>query len=178
MKILYFDIFAGISGDMCLGALVDLGCPLDELRAALAPLQIPGFDLTAERVLRGPLSGTQVHVHLEEEHHVHRKLADMLAIVDRGTWPDAVRARIEQAFTALAEVEGRIHNKPHDQIHFHEVGSYDAVVDICGTLLGLHLLGIEQVNCSKIPVGEGFITTRHGRLPLPCPATAQLLEGF
>ncbi|MBN2327048.1 MAG: nickel pincer cofactor biosynthesis protein LarC [Candidatus Omnitrophica bacterium] len=178
MKTLYFDVFAGISGDMCLGALIDLGCSGDELRETLSGMNIPGFDLTWERVMRGPLSGIKAHVRVEEEHHVHRTLSDMLAIVDRISWPAGVRERIESVFTVLAKAEGRIHNKPYDQIHFHEVGSYDAVIDIAGTLLALHLLGVENCACSKIHVGEGFAQTRHGKLPLPVPATADLLQGF
>lgn len=178
MKILYFDVFAGISGDMCLGAIVDLGCPLEAISSTLSSLQIPGFQLESERVSRGALSGTKVHVHVHEEHHVHRNLQDMLEIANRVAWPGQVQEQITAAFTALAKVEGHIHNKPFDQIHFHEVGSYDAVIDICGTFLGMHLLGIEKFICSKIHVGEGFVKTHHGLLPLPCPAAAQLLEGF
>jgi len=178
MKTLYFDIFAGMSGDMTLGALTDLGCPLDEIKATLAGLRVPGFDLSAERVLRGPLSGTQVHVRVEEEHHVHRKLADMLDIADRVDWPGQVRQQIETAFTYIAVVEGRVHNRPYNEIHFHEVGSYDALIDVAGSFLGMHLLGIEKCHASNVHVGEGFVTTRHGKLPLPCPATAHLLEGF
>ncbi|MEW6234824.1 MAG: nickel pincer cofactor biosynthesis protein LarC [Candidatus Omnitrophota bacterium] len=179
MKIIYFDAFSGISGDMCLGALVDAGCPLEEIKNHLAGLNIPGFDLRAEKVQRGPLAGTQVHVQVEEEHHVHRHLADVLQIADRISWPGNVRQRIEQVFTALAQAEGKVHNKPFDHIHFHEVGCFDAIVDISGTLLGLHLLGVERFACSKIPVGEGFSgETQHGRLPLPVPATAELLRGF
>ncbi len=178
MKTLYFDVFAGISGDMCLGALLDLGCPGEELRDTLAATNIPGFDLTWERVMRGPLSGVKAHVHVKEEHHVHRTLSDVLAIVDRVVWPDPVRERIESVFTVLAKAEGRIHNKPFDQIHFHEVGSFDAIVDISGTLWGLHRLGVQKCVCSKVHVGEGFVKTRHGTLPLPVPATAELLQGF
>lgn len=178
MKTLYFDVFAGISGDMCLGALLDLGCPGEELRETLRGMKIPGFDLTWERVMRGPLSGVKAHVQVEEEHHVHRKLADVLAIVDRILWPERVRERISAVFTALAKAEGRIHNKPYDQIHFHEVGSFDAIVDISGTLLALHLLGVDFCACSKVHVGEGFVESRHGALPLPAPAAADLLKGF
>jgi len=163
---------------MCLGALVDAGCPLEAIKSTLQGLSLPGFDLQAEKVRRGPLSGTQVHVRVEEERHRHRKLADVLALVDRVNWPGPVRERIEAAFTALAKAEGRIHGKAYDQIHFHEVGSFDAVIDISGSLLGLHLLGVEQCACSKIHVGEGFVETQHGVLPVPAPATAELLQGF
>ncbi len=178
MKKLYFDVFAGISGDMCLGALIDAGCPLEELKRILSGLKLPSFDLRGERVSRGALSGTKVQVHVHEEHHVHRHLSDVLAIVDRIQWPGKVREQIELAFTALAKAEGKIHNKPYDKIHFHEVGSYDAIVDISGTLLALHMLGIESCECSKIHVGEGFVKTQHGKLPLPVPASSELLMGF
>ena len=141
-------------------------------------MDIPAFDLRKEPALRGPLSGTKVHVEVQEEPHSHRKLMDVLKIVDRVQWPGAVRDQIEDAFTVLAKAEGRVHGKAYDQIHFHEVGCYDAIVDICGTLLGLNLLGVETCFCSKLHVGEGFVKTRHGRLPLPVPATAHLIQGF
>ncbi len=178
MKLLYFDVYSGISGDMCLGALVDAGCPLEELRSVLSEMKIPSFNLRSEKVMRRALSGTKVHVELEEEHHVHRHLADVLEIVDRVRWPSDVRERIERVFTVLAKAEGKIHNKPYDHIHFHEVGSYDAIVDISGTVLGLHLLGIERCVCSKIHIGQGFVKTQHGQLPIPVPATSELLRGF
>ena len=179
MKTLYFNPFSGISGDMCLGALVDAGCPPDELKAQLAQLHLPGFDLRWERVMRGPIEGTQVHVVVEEEPHAHRTLADVLNLVDQAHFPERVRSQVERVFTALAQAEGRVHGRPHDRIHFHEVGSYDAVVDISGTVHALYLLGVEDCRCSRVHVGEGFVSgTRHGTLPLPAPATAYLLERF
>ncbi len=178
MKVIYFDAFSGISGDMCLGALVDAGCPAEEIKLLLTQLQIPGFDLRWERVERGPLTGTKVHVMVEEEHHVHRHLRDILEITDRANFPGNVRETIEAVYTALAQAEGEVHGKPYDKIHFHEVGSFDAIVDISGTILALHLFGIEKVYCSRIHVGEGFASTHHGKLPIPVPATANLLRGF
>ncbi len=179
MKTLYFDVFAGISGDMCLGALIDAGCPVGELRSTLAQLQLPGFDLTSETVRRGSLSGTKAHVIVEEEPNLHRSLGGVLKIVDTISWPGNVREKIEEAFTHLAKAEGKIHDKPYDNIHFHEVGSYDAILDISGALLGMHLLGVDQYTASKIHVGEGTISgTRHGTIPLPSPASADLLQGF
>ncbi len=179
MSSIHFDVFAGISGDMCLGALVDVGCPLEILTQTLSQLEIPGFSLQAERVQRASLSGTKIDVTVEEEQHVHRKLKDVLEIVDRISWPGRVREQIEEVFTALASAEAKVHNRSIEEIHFHEVGSYDAIIDISGTLLALHNLGIEKVTCSKIHVGEGFSgKTRHGHLPLPVPAAAELLQGF
>ncbi len=178
MKVIYFDVFAGISGDMCLGALADAGCPMDEVKALLTPLNVPGFDLQWKRVDRGVLSGTKVDVIVDEEPHVHRTLSDVLAIVDRVSWPGAVRDRIEAAFTVLAESEGQVHGKPYDKIHFHEVGSFDAIIDISAVMMGIHLLGVDRCYCSKIHVGEGFAHTRHGTIPVPVPATARMLTGF
>lgn len=179
MKSVYFDPFSGISGDMCLGALADAGCPMDEVREALMGMEMPGFDLTWEKVMRGPIEGTKVTVTAQEEPRSHRTLADVLDIVDRAAPPAPARGRIETVFSALARAEGRVHGKPHDKIHFHEVGCFDAIADIAGTILGLHLMGVEKVYCSRIQVGEGFVGgTRHGTLPLPAPATAYLLENF
>lgn len=179
MKQLHFDVFAGISGDMTLGALLDAGCPLDALVEQLSPMGIPGFALEAEAVMRGVLRGTKVHVSVQEEPHVHRSLKDVLDIVDRVTWPDRVRQQIELAFTELAHAEGKIHNRPYDTIHFHEVGSFDAIIDICASLFAIHIMEIDSITCSRIHVGTGLIEgTRHGTIPAPGPATLELLKGF
>lgn len=179
MKTAYFEPFAGIAGDMCIGALIDAGCPADALRGKLAKLQLPQFDLQWEKVMRGPLQGTKAHVIVEEEHHAHRKLGGVLEIVSKANYPQKIYDTIEAVFTVLAKAEGRVHGKAHDEIHFHEVGCYDAIADICGTVIALHLMEIDQVLCGKIHVGSGFVEgTRHGTLPLPAPATAYLLEGL
>lgn len=179
MKIIYFDVFAGISGDMCLGALVDAGCPGEALRSTLRQLNLPGFDMNWSKVRRGALSGTKVDIIVEEEPHAHRSLGDVLSIVDRIEWPGRVRERIETAFTFLAKAEGLIHDRPYDAIHFHEVGSYDAILDISGSLLAIHLMEIERFACSRIHLGTGIIEgTRHGRIPAPAPASSDLLKGF
>lgn len=179
MKTIYFDCFSGVSGDMCLGALIDAGCPVEALSDTLGQMKLPGFGLSAERVRRKALTGTRAHVAVEEEPRAHRTLADVLELVDRASWPGDVRERIEEAFTRLARAEGLIHDRPYDEIHFHEVGSYDAIIDISGAMLGFHLMGVTSFACSKIHVGQGTITgTRHGEIPLPPPAAAEMLKGF
>lgn len=179
MRTVYFEPFAGIAGDMCIGALIDAGCPAEALRGELAKLNLPQFDLRWEKVMRGPLQGTKAHVIVEEEPRSHRKLGGVLEMVAKAGYPEKIFGRVEAVFTVLAKAEGRVHGRDYNEIHFHEVGCYDAIADVCGTVIALDLMRIESVKCGKVHTGSGFVEgTRHGTLPLPAPATAYLLEGL
>lgn len=173
-RVIYFDCFSGISGDMALGALIDAGLSLEALREALQRLNINGWDLRASREVRGPLTGTRAHV-VAPEGHVHRNLNDIRAIISAASLPAAVIDRSIRIFTILAEAEARVHGTTVDQIHFHEVGALDAIVDIVGVVAGLDLLGVEQVFASPLPLGAGWVRTAHGPLPVPAPATLAIL---
>src|SRR6185295_9481996 len=153
---LYFDCFSGISGDMALGALLDAGLPLDALRAELAKLDIAGWTIEAERGARGALAGTRARVDAAEQ-STHRHLADVRAIIEASRLAPAVKERSIQIFMLLAEAEGHVHGIPADQVHFHEVGALDAIVDIVGVAAGLALLGIDQVYASPLPLGSGWV---------------------
>jgi pyridinium-3,5-bisthiocarboxylic acid mononucleotide nickel chelatase len=174
VRVAYFDCFSGISGDMALGALLDLGLPLAELRAALAGLNLPGWSIDAERGVRAYLSGTRALVHAPEQ-ETHRHLADVRAILAASGLAPRVRDQSLKAFTLLAEAEARVHGTTPDQVHFHEVGALDAIVDIVGVMAGLRLLGVEQVYASPLPLGAGWVRAAHGMLPIPAPATLYLL---
>ncbi|GAB4108501.1 MAG: nickel pincer cofactor biosynthesis protein LarC [Roseiflexaceae bacterium] len=173
-QVIYFDCFSGISGDMALGALLDAGLPLEALRAELDKLELPGWSIVAERGMRGYLSGTRALVHAPEQ-PVHRHLADVRAIIERSSLAQEVRQRSLRVFTLLAEAEGRVHGMSPDEVHFHEVGALDAIVDIVGVVAGLALLGVKQVYASALPLGGGWVRAAHGMLPVPAPATLNLL---
>jgi uncharacterized protein (TIGR00299 family) protein len=174
MRAIYFDCFSGISGDMALGALLDAGLPLDALRAELGTLRLDGWSLDARRELRGTLGGIRALVHAPEQ-MMHRRLADIQAILGASGLPPEVRARSLRVFTLLAEAEGKVHGVPPEQVHFHEVGALDAIIDIVGVVAGLALLGVEAVFASPLPLGGGWTRAAHGALPLPAPATLNLL---
>ncbi len=174
-QIAYFDCFSGASGDMILGALVDAGLALDDLRRGLAGLPLTGeYALTAETVQRGALRATQVRVEVSDAHS-HRHLADIVAIIEAADLSPSVKEKSLAIFRRLAEAEARIHATSVEQVHFHEVGAVDAIVDIVGAVFGLERLGVAQVYVSSLPLGGGQVETSHGMLPLPAPAALELL---
>jgi uncharacterized protein (TIGR00299 family) protein len=176
MKLAYFDCFSGISGDMTLGALVDAGCPVERLRAELRALQVPGWDLTAEKVWKNGMAATYVKVKTEDQSK-HRSLSAILEILEKSGLAPGVRERAGAIFRKLGEAEARVHDVPVEKIHFHEVGAVDAIVDIVGACIGFETLGIEKFACSALNVGGGTAKMAHGVLPVPAPATANLLQG-
>jgi len=177
MRIAYFDCGAGASGDMILGALVDAGYPVEALRAALDTLGIEGWRVEARPVERGGLRGTQLVVDAERGRHFGT-LGDMVAPIEKSGLPARVRERATAILGRLAEAEARVHRVPVAAVHFHEVGALDTLVDVVGAAAGLDGLGIERVYVSPLPLGGGTVETRHGRLPVPAPATVELLRGF
>ena len=179
MRVVHFDCPSGASGDMILGALVDAGASIDMLRAELRKLALPGWQLTAREVTRGAFRATKVDVALDGggDHH-HRHLADIIAILRASTLPGDVTARAELIFTRLADAEARVHGTSREEVHFHEVGAVDAIIDITGAAVALSMLGADSVSASALPVGSGFVDTAHGRIPIPAPGTAELLRGF
>ena len=176
MKLVYFDCFSGISGDMTLGALVDAGCDAAQLRSELQALSVPGWELTAEKVWKNGLAATYVRVKAEDQTK-HRSLSAILQILKGSHLANPVRERAAAIFTKLGEAEARVHDVPIEKIHFHEVGALDAIVDIVGACIGFHALGVERFACSPLNVGGGTAKMAHGVLPVPAPATANLLQG-
>ncbi|MHB8499639.1 MAG: nickel pincer cofactor biosynthesis protein LarC [Candidatus Acidiferrales bacterium] len=176
MKLAYFDCFSGISGDMTLGALVDAGCAAEHLRADLRGLQVPGWELTTEKVWKNGMAATYVRV-VTEDQSKHRSLSAILEILQKSQLAPAVRERAAAIFQKLGEAEARVHDVPLEKIHFHEVGAVDAIVDIVGACIAFHMLGIEKFACSPLNVGGGTAKMAHGVLPVPAPATANLLQG-
>ncbi len=196
MRLAYFDCPSGAAGDMVMGALVDAGVPFEALRNELAKLRLPGFTLERREVMKGVFRATKVDVHMHDHDHTHgdpghghgephgrhehpdRHLGSILGLIGASGLDAAVKANAARIFTRLAEAEARVHGTTVDQVHFHDVGAVDAIVDVTGACIGLHLLGIEAVHCSALPVGGGFVTGAHGKIPIPGPGTAELLKGF
>lgn len=174
--IAYLDLPAGLSGDMFLGCLVDAGWPIDALAATIEALRLPAgaVQVRAEQVQRGPLRATLVHVDASETAQ-HRHLSDIRALIERASLAPWVQAHAIATFTRLAMAEAKVHGEPVEHVHFHEVGALDAIVDIVGAAAGLHHLGIEQLYASGAPLGSGWVQSAHGQIPLPAPATLELL---
>ncbi len=180
MKIAYFDCFSGASGDMCLGALVDAGVPVDELEKELGKLPVGGFHLKARRVRRSGISATKVDVLLDAGsrggHKKARRWADIREIIRRSSFSSTTKERAKVIFTALFKAEARVHGEQISKVHLHELGAVDCLVDIFGTLAGLELLDVGKVYASPLNLGGGSVKTTHGILPVPAPATAEVLR--
>ncbi|MBA3248023.1 MAG: nickel pincer cofactor biosynthesis protein LarC [Pyrinomonadaceae bacterium] len=175
MKTLYFDCFAGASGDMILGALVSAGVDARLLIEQLSRLNVEGFDVSFETVDRSGISATRAHVQARDERQ-HRHLSDILKIIEASSLTESVKERAAKIFTRLGEAEARVHNVALEQIHFHEVGALDAIVDVVGACIGFELLGVEKFMASPLHVGSGTVEMAHGRFPVPPPAVVELLR--
>jgi uncharacterized protein (TIGR00299 family) protein len=177
MPIAILDPFSGIAGDMTLGALVDVGLDADWLRALPARLGIDGVQVRIERVKRAGLACTKVDFEIPPQPH-SRGIREIRKLIAEASVPDGVRSRADAAFTILAEAEGSIHGVPPEDVHLHEVGAVDAILDITGSVWGFELLDVRRVYCGPLTVGEGTVSAAHGVLPVPAPATMKLLEGL
>ena len=176
MRIAYFDCFAGISGDMTLGALLDAGADEARFREELKKLKGIEFDLKIHKVAKKGIEATDVHVITGHECH-HRRLKDVTEIINSSTLSDSAKERSVSIFQRLAEAEGAVHGHSPEEVHFHEVGAVDAIVDIVGSCILIELLGIEKIVASPLPMGHGFVEAAHGKIPLPAPATIEILKG-
>jgi len=198
LKLAYFDCPSGAAGDMILGALVDAGVPFEKLESELAGLALAGYRLERAEVMKAGFRATKVHVHLDgyeegpgyfrrlpdpegqHEHSPagHRGLGEILGILERSRLTPVVRDMASRVFRRLAEAEARVHGTTPERVQFHDVGAIDAIVDVTGSCIGLHLLGVDAVHFGTLPVGGGFVQGPHGRIPVPAPAVAELLRGF
>lgn len=180
MRILYLDCFSGISGDMFIGACVDAGVDQHFLRESLAKLSIREFTIEFERVQRCGIAATKARVRVTSDHkdHIHRHLKDIEEIIGESSLSENVKGQSLAVFRRLAEAEASVHGTSIDQIHFHEVGAVDAIVDIVSAAICVEALGVEAVYTSPVSLGGGTVRCAHGVLPVPAPATAKLLEGF
>ena len=190
MKVLYYDCFAGISGDMNLGALLDLGVEEAVLRQELDKLGVEGYELVVKREKKMGIEGTRVTVKLQPHHHQHphehdhhhqephRNLTDIYEIIDNSTLSGSVKDRAKKMFLLIGKAEAKIHGKSLDEIHFHEVGAIDSIVDIVGAAICIDKLNVDKIMASRVEVGGGFVTCAHGTFPVPAPATAEILANI
>ena len=178
MPLAYFDCFAGAGGDMIVAALLSAGCKLSAIRAQLATLPLDGYAIRAEPANRAGISGTRFCVDVEKADQPDRHLDDILAIIDAGKLPARAAERAGAIFRRLAQAEAQVHGISIREVHFHEVGAVDSIVDIVAACIGLELLGVDRVVCSEIPTGRGTLKCDHGVMPIPAPATAELLRGL
>ena len=176
MRIAYVDCFSGASGDMILGALIDAGLSPRLLRQELKKLNLSKVQLTVRKVLKGGISATRVVVEGNEKRS-HRNLKEMVRIIDRSGLDAEVKSLSKRIFGKIASTEAGIHRTPAEEVHFHEVGGLDSIVDICGAVWGLRRMGIEKIHVSKVNVGAGFVNCEHGVLPVPAPAALALMNG-
>ncbi len=187
MRIAYLDTFSGISGDMTVGALLDLGLPLAAVREAIATLALADVEVTAESVMRSGIRATKFNVRVHGEHpdrphgdhhvHPHRPYAGIRDLLARSALAAPVRSAALAIFARLAEAEGRVHGIAPDAVEFHEVGALDAIVDVVGAALGFTHLGVDAVHVGPLPLGQGRVHAAHGALPVPAPAVVELLRG-
>jgi len=176
MRAAYFNCFSGISGDMVLAALVDLGWPVKELERELNKLDLFNYQIEAEKVAKQGIISTQIKIHIKEGKK-ERTLKDILSILDKSKLEEKIKERSQAIFIRLASVEAKIHGKSVQEVHFHELGGLDTIIDVVGAVAGMKYLGIEKVYSSSLPLGKGFLKCSHGTLPVPAPATLELLKG-
>jgi len=177
VRILYIDPIAGAAGDMFLGALVDAGADFDRLKADLSKLNVPGFDLVRSTVKRQSIAGTKVDV-VVTDNETHRHLGDLVGIIGAANLPDEVKENSLKALFALAQAEAEAHRVPLHDVHLHEVGGLDCLVDIVGTCLAIHQLGVAHVISGPVALGTGTVACAHGRMPVPAPGTLAILKNF
>jgi uncharacterized protein (TIGR00299 family) protein len=179
MKIAYFDTISGISGDMTLGAFVSAGVSIDELISELRKLKLTGFELSVQHITRNGILAAKVDVVISEQPHYHRHLKDIEKLIDDSDLSANVKERAKKIFHEVAVAEAKVHNTTIEKVHFHEVGAIDSLVDIVGASICLEKLGIEAVYSSPMKVGNGgLVKTQHGMLPIPTPATMEILKGY
>ncbi len=177
MKIAYFDCFSGISGDMTVGAMLNAGLKIETLEKELEKLGVSGYRLEVNKVAKKGISATKFNVKIKEK-GVERRFKDILTILEKSKLDEEIKKKTKKIFFNIAQAESKIHQKEIDKIHFHEIGGLDSIIDIASAVIGIKTLGIEEIHSSALPVGGGFIKCAHGIIPVPAPATLELLKNI
>ena len=181
MKIAYFDCFSGISGDMVIGALLDLGLDIKFLGNELKKLKLSDYKIKSGKAVKNGISATKFDViekNKNEHYHNERNLKEINKIIGNSKLDNQTKNTIKKIFLKIANAEAKIHKKPINEIHFHEIGAIDTIIDVAGAVIGFKKLGIEKIYCSKLNTGTGFVQFSHGKFPVPAPATAEILKGI
>jgi uncharacterized protein (TIGR00299 family) protein len=178
MKILYYDCFSGISGDMNLGAMIDLGIDQGFITEELNKLNVKGWELIAEKDQRHGINGTKVTVRQTRHEHVHRHLSDIKKIINNSSLDSRTKELSMKIFMKVALAEASVHRIPVEKVHFHEVGAIDSIIDIVGAAICFNALNVDEVHVSPVELGSGFVKCDHGKLPVPAPATAEIIQGI
>jgi uncharacterized protein (TIGR00299 family) protein len=178
MRVLYYDCFSGISGDMNLGAMIDLGVEISYLKSELGKLNLSGWDLIAEKDQRHGIKGTKITVKQLIHEHAHRHLSDIGRIIGNSSLSDPVKKLTMEIFMKIAAAESTVHGIPVEEVHFHEVGAIDSIIDITGAAICFEALHVDAVYVSEVELGGGFVNCDHGKLPVPAPATIEILKGI
>jgi pyridinium-3,5-bisthiocarboxylic acid mononucleotide nickel chelatase len=179
MKIAYFDAFSGISGDMTIAAFLNAGLDENEFLTELSKLKLSGFEIEIKKVIRNGITATKFEVIVKGKQKEHRHLSDIFEIIDASDLSEFVKQTSKKIFKNIAQAEAKIHNTTVEEVHFHEVGAIDSIIDIVGTTICIEKFKIEKIFASKIPLGSGsFTQTQHGKMPIPSPATLELLKNF
>ena len=178
MKVAYFDCFSGISGDMILGALIDLGMDINFLKKELKKIKIDEYTIQAKKILKKKNKAVKIDVITKSEENKSRALSDIIQLIGNSRLDEDVKEKSRKIFYRLGKAESKIHGVSINKIHFHEVGAVDAIIDIVGAVIGIKKLKIEKIYSSSLNVGKGFIKSEYGLLPIPAPATAELLKGI
>ncbi len=177
MVVAYFDCFSGIAGDMILGALIDAGFKVSVLEKELKKLDLTGYRIKTQTVSYNHIAGTDINIEIKEVHS-HRSLSDIKNLIKNSELEEQIKQKSIKIFQRLGEAESKVHDIPIEEVHFHEVGAVDAIIDIVGSVIGIKNLGIKEVYCSPLPMGKGFVKCSHGILPIPAPATVELVKGI
>src|SRR3989338_8073231 len=178
MKTAYFDCFSGISGDMIVGALLDLGLDSHFLKNELKKLDLKDYEITVKKIVKKGIAATKFNVIGKPHNHEEHNLKEINEIIEKSKLDNEAKSMIKKIFLKIADAEAKTHNKPIDKIHFHEIGAIDTIIDVAGAVIGFKKLGIEKIYCSKLNVGSGFVEFSHGKWPVPAPATAEILKGI
>jgi len=176
MKTAYFDCFSGISGDMIIGALLDLGLDFNFLKNKLKKLNLKDYEIKTKKIIKNGIAATKFDVVQEKNKHEERNLKEINEIIEKSKLDNRTKSVIKKIFLKIANAEAKIHNKSIDKIHFHEIGAIDTIIDVAGAVIGFKKLGIEKIYCSNLNVGTGFVKFSHGKFPVPAPATAEILK--
>lgn len=183
MKVTLLDTFSGLSGDMMIGALISAGLPLDYLKSELEKLNLSGYQLEISTVQRKSITAIKFDVKIENHHHHHnhhheRSYSEIVSLIQQSSLVDEVKSKAIKIFTVIGEAEAKIHNVKLEDVHFHEIGAIDSIVDIVGCAIGLNYFNIDKIYTSIVPLGKGFVETQHGRMPIPAPATIEILKDY